>query len=79
MAQVELLSVSPSGNAPPAVIEQAVDAPLLVTIGVTEKAVPTVPITVLGEILMVGRPAFIVNENVATLVFVPAPFLAVTV
>ncbi len=77
MVQEELVRVSPLGNAPPAVIEQAVDAPLLVTVGVTEKAVPTVPITVLGEILMVGRPAFTVMITLAELD--PAEFVAVTV
>ena len=77
MAQVELFSVSPLGKAPPAVIEQVIVAPLLATVGVTEKAVPTVPMTELGEILMVGRAAFTVIVTLAEAF--PAEFVALMV
>jgi len=77
ITQVEGVRVSPSGRAPPAEIEQVVVAPLLVTIGVTEKAVPTVPITEMGAMLITGNPALTVIVTFAVLV--PISFLMLIV
>jgi hypothetical protein len=78
ITQLEAFNETPLGNAPPAVIEQVVVAPLLTTVGVIVRRELTVPETVLGEMLMVGNPAPILKENVATGVFVPTLFVAVT-
>jgi len=78
MAQVDVFKLSPVGSTPPEVIEQVVVAPFMTTVEVIERADPTVPVLVLGEILMVGAPAPILKENVATGVFVPTLFVAVT-
>ena len=77
ITQVEASNVTPVGNAPPAVIEQVVVAPLLTTVGVIESAVPTVPETVIGEMLIVGNPGFTIRETLAELE--PPEFVAVTV
>jgi hypothetical protein len=77
MAQLEAFKLSPSGNAPPEVIEQVVEAPLVTTVGVAEKAVPTAPVTEVGEKLKVGAPGLIISVTLA--VPFPAALVAVTV
>ena len=77
ITQVEAFNVTPVGNAPPAVIEQVVVAPLLTTVGVIVRRELTVPETELGEMLMVGKPAFTVMATLAELE--PAVLVAVTV
>jgi hypothetical protein len=78
ITQVEASNVTPLCSAPPAVIEQVVVAPLLTTVGVIVRAELIAPETELGEKLMVGDPAPILKEKVATGVFVPTLFVAVT-
>ena len=78
ITQVEAFNETPPGNAPPAVIEQVVVAPLFTMVGVIVRRELVVPETELGEILIVGKSAPILKENVATGVFVPAVFVAVT-
>jgi hypothetical protein len=77
ITQVEAFNVTPIGNAPPAVIEQVVVAPLLTTVGVIVRRIVTVPVTELGEILIVGNPEFTVIDTLAELE--PPPFVAVMV
>jgi hypothetical protein len=77
MMQLEAVSVSPSGKAPPAVIEQLVVAPLFAMDGVIERALPTVPDTELGVKLRAGAPWFTVMVTCA--VDDPEALVAVTV
>jgi hypothetical protein len=58
------LIVNPSGSAPPTVIAQFVSAdPLVLIVGVMVKDWFTVPVTELGEKLIVGAPTFTVRVN----------------
>ena len=61
---MEAFNVTPLGKAPPAVIEQVEVPPLLTTVGVIERAVPTVPVTELGEKLMVGGGYHFLTQRV---------------
>jgi hypothetical protein len=78
ITQVLESMVNPSGSAPPAVTAQLLIAdPLLLIVGVIERASFNVPVTELGEKLIVGAAAFTVI--VTTAFVVPPPFVAETV